>query len=473
LEEIKVINPSKTKTPMPEADAKERSGNFAEVALGYTASLAAEEAARCLECRDAPCIGGCPVGIRIPDFIKRLKEGDTEGAFAIISEGSCLPEVCGRVCPQELQCESRCKRGRAGDSVAIGALERYVADLHNSLQNDEKTPPVTQKNGISVAVVGSGPAGLSCAGELAARGFDVTVFEALHELGGVLVYGIPEFRLPKSIVAGTVRRLENMGVKFVKNVIIGKTLMLSELSDMGYSAVFLGTGAGLPVFMNIPGEELVGVYSANEFLTRVNLMHAGAKGAKTPIRVGKHVAVIGGGNVAMDASRCALRLGAQRVSIIYRRGMEELPARREEVEHAVAEGVCFKLLTSPVAILPYEGEDDSRLGTVGAIRCISMQLGEPDARGRRSPVPIEGSECDIEVDTVIMAIGTRSNPLVRELSPSLATNDRGLIIASDDGSTTAEGVYAGGDAVTGAATVISAMGMGKRAAIAIAEALTE
>lgn len=460
-----MINRSPNKTPMPEADPAARAKNFSEVAQGYSEAQAIEEANRCLECRDAPCIGGCPVGIKIPEFIKHIKNGDTAAAYATIKESSCLGAVCGRVCPQEKQCEAVCKRGRSGQPVAIGALERYAADANNSLQNDVKTPPVTQKNGIKVAIIGSGPAGLACAGELAAGGFEVEVFEALHELGGVLTYGIPEFRLPKRIVRDEIQSLCDMGVKFTTNVVIGKTLTLTDLREMGFSAFFIGLGAGLPTFMGIPGEELCGVCSANEFLTRTNLMKAYREGAKTPIMRGGRVAVIGGGNVAMDASRCALRLGAESVKIIYRRSLEELPARREEIEHAVAEGIELELLSAPVAILPKE-EDGS---AAGAVRCIRMQLGEPDERGRRRPMPIAGSEYDIPVDTVIMAIGTEPNPMARFFSESLLLNERGLIKVDECGMTSIPGVFAGGDAVTGAATVISAMGMGKRAAAGIAK----
>ena len=462
-----MLNKSKTKTPMPEANVTERRRNFSEVALGYSKEDAVLEAQRCLECRDMPCVSGCPVGIAIPDFIKLIKAGDTEGAYRVISESSSLARICGRVCPQEVQCEARCKRGKGGEPVAIGALERYVADAHNSLRKNDKTPGVTQKNGKKVAIVGSGPAGLSCAGELLMRGYDVTVFEALHKLGGVLSYGIPEFRLPKSIVDDEIENLRKMGAEFVTNVVIGKTLGFDELYDMGYSAIFIGTGAGLPSFMGIPGEELSGVYSANEFLTRTNLMKAYQKGAKTPVYCGKAVAVIGGGNVAMDAARCAVRLGADHVYIVYRRSMDELPARREEVEHAVAEGVEFMLLTAPIAVC--EGE---RAGFVGSLKCIKMELGEPDARGRRRPVPVDNSEFSLPVDTVIMAIGTNPNPLIRTLSCDLQISERGLIVASESGATSIPTVFAGGDAVTGAATVISAMGQGKRAAAAIDEMLT-
>ncbi len=458
------------RTPMPLASDEARRGSFSEVALGYTHKLAEEEASRCIGCKNMPCVSGCPVNIKIPDFIAKIKEGDYEGAYSIISESSSFPAVCGRVCPQERQCEAKCVRGIKGEPVAIGRLERFAADFHNA--NTEPLPLAESKSGIRVAVVGSGPAGLSCAGELARLGFGVTVFEALHTAGGVLVYGIPEFRLPKSIVRREVENLRSLGVEIMTNMIIGKTLTVDELFDMGYSAVFIGTGAGLPSFMNIPGEALKGVYSANEFLTRSNLMKAYLDGSDTPIMKGGRVAVVGGGNVAMDAARTALRLGAERVYIVYRRSLDELPARREEVEHAMEEGVEFRLLTSPVEILGYDDKGDRETyGFVRAMRCVKMELGEPDERGRRRPVEIPSSEHEFDVDTVIMAIGTTPNPLIKSTTVGLEVNSRGGIIVTDGGRTSRELVYAGGDAVTGAATVISAMGAGKEAARAIADTL--
>lgn len=458
-------NMSLTKNPMPSQDAAIRAHNFDEVALGYTAETAMDEAKRCLNCKNMPCVSGCPVKIHIPAFIAKVAEGDFDGAYEIITRASSLPAVCGRVCPQESQCESKCVRGIKGESVAIGRLERFVADWHMAHSTGEV--PVPEKNGHRVAVVGSGPAGLACAGELAKRGFDVTVFEALHTAGGVLVYGIPEFRLPKEIVRREIDGLKSLGVDIQCNTVIGKTLTVDELEKMGYEAIFIGSGAGLPRFMNIPGENLPGVLSANEFLTRVNLMKAYRENADTPIRRSKSVAVVGGGNVAMDAARCALRLGAEKVYIVYRRSEEELPARREEVEHAKEEGIEFCLLTNPVEILPAED------GTAGAIRCIRMALGEPDASGRRRPVEIAGSEFELEADTVIMALGTSPNPLIKSTTSGLDTEKWGGIIADENGLTSRENVYAGGDAVTGAATVILAMGAGKRSAEAIAERLTK
>ena len=458
------------RTPMPLATDEARKSSFSEVALGYTPELAAEEASRCIGCKNMPCVSGCPVNIKIPDFIAKIKDGDYEAAYKIISESSSFPAVCGRVCPQERQCESKCVRGIKGEAVAIGRLERFAADYHNA--NTEVAEPKKNKSDVRIAVVGSGPAGLSCAGELARLGFDVTVFEALHTPGGVLVYGIPEFRLPKSIVRREVKNLRALGVEIMTNMIIGKTLTVDELFEMGYSAVFIGTGAGLPSFMNIPGEGLKGVYSANEFLTRSNLMKAYREDADTPIMKGGRVAVVGGGNVAMDAARTALRLGAKEVYIVYRRSLDELPARREEVEHAMEEGIEFRLLTSPVEILGYEDrEDRDTFGFVRAIRCVKMELGEPDERGRRRPVEIEGSEHEFDVDTVIMAIGTKPNPLIKSTTDGLDVNSRGGIVVTEGGKTSRELVYAGGDAVTGAATVISAMGAGKEAARAIAEEL--
>ena len=456
---------------MPTQSPEERAHNFLEVALGYDEATAIDEAMRCLNCKNSPCVAGCPVNIRIPEFITKIRECDFEGAYDIISQSSSLPAVCGRVCPQESQCESRCVRGIKGESVGIGRLERFVADWHNA--HSDKAPQTAEKNGRRVAIVGSGPSGLTCAGDLAKKGYSVTVFEALHAAGGVLVYGIPEFRLPKTIVQKEVDNLIAMGVEIKTNMVIGKTLTVDELFSMGYEAVFIGSGAGLPRFMGIPGESLKGVYSANEFLTRSNLMKAYKDEPITPIMKGGKVAVVGGGNVAMDAARSALRLGAEKVYIVYRRSMDELPARREEVEHAVEEGIELMLLTNPVEILGYNNPDDkrdARNGFVRAMRCIRMELGEPDARGRRSPVEIEGSEFELLVDTVIMSIGTSPNPLIKMTTAGLDTNSRGgIIVEEGSGATTKDGVFAGGDAVTGAATVISAMGAGKVAARAIDE----
>lgn len=461
-------NMSPNKNPMPSQDALVRARNFDEVALGYTEEMAIDEALRCLACKNMPCVGGCPVNIRIPEFIGKIKECDFEGAYRIITESSSLPAVCGRVCPQETQCESRCVRGIKGEPVGIGRLERFVADYHNAHATENVSIP--ESNGHKVAVVGSGPSGLTCAGDLARLGYKVTVFEALHTAGGVLVYGIPEFRLPKSIVKKEIDNLSAMGVEIVTNVIIGKTLTVDELFEMGYEAVYIGSGAGLPNFMGIPGESYKGVYSANEFLTRSNLMKAYKDNPVTPIMKGGRVAVVGGGNVAMDAARTALRLGAQKVYVVYRRSLEELPARREEVEHAMEEGVEFMLLNNPTEILGYNNPDDRRdpkNGFVTGMKCVKMELGEPDERGRRRPVEIKGSEFTLDVDTVIISIGTSPNPLIKETTEGLDVNSRGGIIVTDEGATSKEGVYAGGDAVTGAATVISAMGAGKVAAKAI------
>ncbi|MBQ4354548.1 MAG: NADPH-dependent glutamate synthase [Clostridia bacterium] len=460
------INPKKHEMPTQKPDV--RAHNFDEVAVGYTEETAVAEAMRCLNCKNKPCVNGCPVNIRIPDFIRKICERDFEGAYQVIVQSSSLPAVCGRVCPQETQCEAKCTLGAKFEPVAIGRLERFVADWHN--EHSTEAPAKPEANGHRVAVVGSGPSGLTCAGDLAKKGYAVTVFEALHTAGGVLVYGIPEFRLPKRIVAREVDGLRALGVKIETNVVIGKTLTVDELFAMGFEAVFIGSGAGLPNFMNIPGESLKGVYSANEYLTRSNLMKAYREDPDTPIMKGGRVAVVGGGNVAMDAARTALRLGAQKVYIVYRRSMDELPARREEVEHAAEEGIDFCLLTNPVEILGYKNPDDARdpkNGFVTGMRCIRMQLGEPDERGRRSPVPVEGSEFELAVDTVIMAIGTSPNPLIKNTTAGLEVNKRGGIIVSEDGLTSREAVYAGGDAVTGAATVISAMGAGKTAAQAI------
>ena len=460
------INPKKHEMPTQEPSARAR--NFKEVALGYPAEIAVEEAKRCLNCKNRPCVSGCPVNISIPEFISKIKSEDFEGAYQIITQSSSLPAVCGRVCPQESQCESKCTLGIKFEPVGIGRLERFVADWHN--ENAKELPKKPASNGHRVAVVGSGPSGLTCAGDLAKKGYQVTVFEALHTAGGVLVYGIPEFRLPKSIVAKEVETLKALGVDVETNVVIGKTLTIDELFEDGYEAVFVGSGAGLPNFMGIPGESLKGVYSANEFLTRSNLMKAYRDDPVTPIMKGGRVAVVGGGNVAMDAARTALRLGAEKVYIVYRRSMEELPARREEVEHAEEEGVDFRLLNNPVEILGYQNPDDPRdpkNGFVTGMRCIRMELGEPDAKGRRRPLPIPGSEFELDVDTVVISIGTSPNPLIKSTTKGLEVNARGGIIVNEDGLTSREGVYAGGDAVTGAATVISAMGAGKTAARAI------
>lgn len=454
---------SEKKTPMPSQAPEIRRRNFSEVALGYTEEQAVAEANRCLGCKNKPCVSGCPVQIDIPAFIEKVKERKFEEAYWIISASSSLPAVCGRVCPQERQCESKCVRGVKCESVAIGRLERFVADWHNANCTEKPQKPVP--NGHKAAIIGAGPAGLACAGELVKMGYDVTVFEALHLAGGVLVYGIPEFRLPKSIVKKEVDALSELGVKIETNMVIGKVFTVDELFDeRGFEAVFIGSGAGLPRFMGIPGEALNGVYSANEFLTRVNLMKAYSEGSETPIKKSRRVAVVGGGNVAMDAARSALRLGADEVSIIYRRGMEELPARREEIEHAEEEGIVFRTLTNPIEIL---GDEN---GFVKAVRCVEMELGEPDASGRRSPRVKENSEFEIEADCLIMAIGTSPNPLIKSTTDGLETTSRGCISAdSETGLTSREGVFAGGDAVTGAATVILAMGAGKTAARAMDE----
>lgn len=467
-------NMSLKKNPMPSQEPSVRAHNFDEVATGYSAETAVDEALRCLGCKNMPCVSGCPVNIHIPEFIAKVKDGDFEGAYQIIHKTSSLPAVCGRVCPQETQCEAKCVRGIKGEPVGIGRLERFVADWHNA--HSDAVPEVAPSNGHRVAVVGSGPSGLTCAGDLAKKGYKVTVFEALHTAGGVLVYGIPEFRLPKAIVRKEVDNLVDMGVDVETNVVIGKTLTVDELFEQGFEAVFIGSGAGLPNFMGIPGESYKGVYSANEFLTRSNLMKAYREDPDTPIMKGGKVAVVGGGNVAMDAARTALRLGADKVYIVYRRSMEELPARREEVEHAEEEGIEFLLLNNPVEILGYENPDDRRdprNGFVTGMKCIKMQLGEPDERGRRRPIPIEGSEFVLDVDTVVISIGTSPNPLIKSTTAGLEVNKRGgIIVEEDTGATTKEGVYAGGDAVTGAATVISAMGAGKTAAKAINEYLS-
>ena len=467
-------NMSPTKNPMPTQDPKQRAHNFDEVATGYTSEMAVDEALRCLGCKTMPCSEGCPVNIRIPEFIAKIKECDFEGAYEIISKTSSLPAVCGRVCPQETQCESKCVRGIKGEPVGIGRLERFVADWHNAHSTTPAAIP--ESNGHRVAVIGSGPSGLTCAGDLAKLGYKVTVFEALHTAGGVLVYGIPEFRLPKEIVKKEVENLKAMGVEIITNIIIGKTLTIDELFEDGYEAVFIGSGAGLPNFMGIPGEAYKGVYSANEFLTRANLMKAYKDNPDTPIMKGGKVAVVGGGNVAMDAARTALRLGAEKVYIVYRRSMEELPARLEEVEHAEEEGIEFRLLTNPTEILGYENPDDRRdpkNGFVTGMKCIRMELGAPDERGRRRPVEIPDSEFVLDVDSVIISIGTSPNPLIKSTTKGLDVNSRGgIVVEEGTGKTSKEGVYAGGDAVTGAATVISAMGAGKAAAKAIDEYLS-
>ena len=467
-------NMSLKKNPMPVQDPIERGRNFKEVALGYDEATALDEAARCLNCKNMPCVSGCPVNVHIPEFIAKVRELDFEGAYQVINKSSSLPAVCGRVCPQETQCESKCVRGIKGEAVGIGRLERFVADWHN--EHCTEAPRLPEQNGHKVAIVGSGPSGLTCAGDLAKLGYKVTVYEALHLAGGVLVYGIPEFRLPKSIVQKEVDTLKALGVDVETNVVIGKTLTVDELFEMGYEAIFIGSGAGLPRFMGIPGESLKGVYSANEFLTRSNLMKAYKSDSTTPIMHAKKVAVVGGGNVAMDAARTALRMGAEKVYIVYRRSLEELPARKEEVEHAMEEGIEFRLLNNPTKIIGFENPDDRRAprnGFVTGMECIKMELGEPDASGRRSPVEVPGSEFVLDVDCVIIAIGTSPNPLIKSTTEGLNVNRKGGIVVEEaTGLTSREGVYAGGDAVTGAATVILAMGAGKTAAKAIDEYLS-
>ena len=467
------VNTSPVKNPMPMQDPVLRARNFDEVTLGYDEQTALSEAMRCLGCKNSPCVSGCPVGVDIPAFISKVKEGDFEGAYEVISRQSSLPAVCGRVCPQETQCEAKCVRGIKGEPVGIGRLERFVADWHNTYNQSEVIKP--QSNGHRVAVVGSGPAGLSCAGDLAKAGYEVTVFEALHVAGGVLMYGIPEFRLPKKIVQREVETLRALGVRIETNVVVGRTMDISDLFDDGFEAVFIGSGAGLPSFMGIPGESLKGVYSANEYLTRSNLMKAYRADSTTPILRARRVAVVGGGNVAMDAARTALRLGAEKVYIVYRRSMEELPSRREEVEHAMEEGVEFLLLQSPTKIHGYVNPEDPRdphNGFVDGMTCIRMELGEPDEHGRRKPLPIPDSEYRLDVDCVIMAIGTTPNPLLTSTTKGLETNKRGCIVTEEStGHTTLSGVWAGGDAVTGAATVILAMGAGKLAAKSIDESI--
>lgn len=460
-------NMSLTKVPMPEQDPNVRNKNFNEVALGYTAEMAMEEATRCLNCKNRPCVNGCPVNVPIPDFIAKVAEGDFEGAYEVITSENALPAICGRVCPQENQCEGKCVRGIKGQPVGIGRMERFVADYH--MANAEANKPITEKNGHKVAVVGSGPSGITCAGELIKKGYDVTVFEALHKAGGVLSYGIPEFRLPKDLVAREIKSVEDLGVKIETNVIVGRSITIDELMEDGYEAVFVGSGAGLPRFLNIPGENHLGVYSANEFLTRVNLM----KGYKfpevpTPVKVGKHVAVVGAGNVAMDAARTAKRLGAEDVYIVYRRSEEEAPARLEELHHAKEEGIIFRFLNNPCEIHADEN------GWVRSIEVVKQELGEPDASGRRRPVPVEGSNYEIEVETVIVAIGQSPNPLIRQTTPGLDCQKWGGIIVNEETMESSKPcVYAGGDTVTGAATVILAMGAGKKAAAAIDAKLSE
>lgn len=459
-------NMSLTKVPMPEQDPNVRNKNFLEVAMGYTEEMAMEEASRCLNCKNKPCVSGCPVNVRIPEFVAKVAEGKFEEAYEIITSTNSLPAISGRVCPQENQCEGKCVRGIKGESVSIGRLERFCADYHMKHSDAKAVKP--QSNGKKVAVVGAGPSGLTCAGDLAKKGYEVTVFEAFHTAGGVLVYGIPEFRLPKAIVKKEVENLQALGVEVKTNMVIGRVLSVDELFEMGYKAIFIGSGAGLPSFMGIEGEDLIGVYSANEYLTRTNLMKAYLDDYDTPIIKSKSVAVVGGGNVAMDAARCAKRLGAENVYIVYRRGMEEMPARKEEVHHAMEEGIIFKNLNNPVKIL---GDENGR---VRAMECIEMELGEPDASGRRKPIAKEGSNFELPVDTVIMSIGTSPNPLIRRTTPGLDTNKRGCLVVNEDTmQTTREGVYAGGDAVTGAATVILAMGAGKQAAQSIDEYLSK
>jgi len=454
-----MANMTLVKTPMPEQDPQVRARNFKEVALGYTAEMAIEEANRCLGCKNPKCVEGCPVNVRIPEFIKKVQEGDFKAAYEIITSTNALPALSGRVCPQESQCESKCVRGIKGEPVAIGRLERFVADWYR--ENVNEMPSKTESNGKKVAVVGTGPAGMTAASDLAKKGYEVTMFEALHTAGGVLVYGIPEFRLPKAIVANEFVKLEAQGVTVMTNMVIGRVLTIDELFEMGFKAVFVGSGAGLPMFMNIPGEALKGVMSANEYLTRTNLMKAYLEEYDTPIVKSKAVAVVGGGNVAMDAARCAMRLGAEKVYVVYRRGEAEMPARLEEQHHAKEEGIEFKTLCNPVSII---GDEDGR---VCGMNCIRMELGEPDASGRRRPIEVPGSEFVLDVDTVIMSLGTSPNPLIRSTTPGLDTNKKGCLIVNEDEMTTRDGVFAGGDAVTGAATVILAMGAGKKAAAAI------
>ena len=461
--QINMPNMTPEKTPVKEQEPKVRARNFKEVTLGYTPEEAMQEAERCLNCKNRPCMTGCPVSVRIPEFVAKVKEGRFEEAYSIIKSTNSLPAVTGRVCPQERQCESKCVRGNKGEPVAIGRLERFCADYVRNKSTASSTPEIV-KNGKKVAVIGAGPSGLTCAGDLAKMGYDVTIFEAFHTAGGVLMYGIPEFRLPKAIVQHEIDGLKELGVDIETNMVIGKVLSVDEIFEMGYEAVFVGSGAGLPRFMNIDGEGLVGVYSANEYLTRINLMKAYLDEYDTPIKRSKNVAVVGGGNVAMDAARSAMRLGAEHVYIVYRRSLDEMPARKEEVHHAMEEGIEFLVLNNPVKI---DGDEN---GYVKGMTCIKMELGEPDESGRRSPVAIEGSEYELDVDTVIIAIGTSPNPLIRSTTPGLEANKRGCLVVDEESMRTSkDGVYAGGDAVTGAATVILAMGAGKKAAAHIDE----
>ena len=461
-----MANMSMTKVPVPEQDPQARSHNFEEVCLGYTKEQAMEEAQRCLHCKNKPCVAGCPVNIRIPEFIEKVAAGDFQAAYEVISDTNALPGVSGRVCPQETQCEMHCVRGIKGEPVAIGRLERFVADWYREHINEMPKKP--ESNGVKVAVVGSGPAGLTCASDLARLGYQVTIFEAFHTAGGVLVYGIPEFRLPKAIVANEVGKLTAMGVDLETDMVVGKTYTIDEMFADGYEAVFVGSGAGLPMFMGIPGETLAGVYSANEYLTRINLMKAYLNTYDTPIKKIKRAAIVGGGNVAMDAARCAKRMGAEHVYVVYRRSEAEMPARREEIHHAKEEGIEFLFLNNPTKIL---GDDKGR---VRGMECIKMELGEPDDSGRRRPVEVPGSEFELDVDAVIMSLGTSPNPLIRSTTPGLEANRKGCLVADEETmATTREGVYAGGDAVTGAATVILAMGAGKKAAEAMDKYLRE
>lgn len=458
-------NMSMKKVPMPEQEPNVRSKNFLEVSTGYTEEMAIEEATRCLKCKNRPCMNGCPVNVKIPEFIGLIAEGDFEGAYHKIKETNALPAVCGRVCPQEAQCEGKCVRGIKSESVAIGRLERFAADWFR--EHCEEEIPVINKNGKKVAVIGAGPSGLTCAGDLAKKGYEVTIFEAFHSAGGVLVYGIPEFRLPKEIVKHEIEGLKKLGVKIETNMVIGKILSVDDIIEMGFEAVYIASGAGLPMFMGIEGEDLVGVYSANEFLTRINLMKAYLDDYDTPIKRSKAIAIVGGGNVAMDAARCAKRLGAEHVYIIYRRSMDEMPARAEEIHHAFEEGIEFKILTNPSRII---GDEN---GYVKAVECVAMELGEPDESGRRKPIAVKDSEFMLEVDSVIMALGTSPNPLIRKTTSGIEANKRGCLIVDDNLKTTKDNVYAGGDAVTGAATVILAMGAGKKAAQSIDDLLSK
>lgn len=459
-------NMSLKRVPMPHQEPDVRNKNFSEVALGFTPEMAIEEASRCLNCKTRPCVSGCPVNVNIPDFLMHLSKGEFEEAYQVITRTNGLPAICGRVCPQETQCEGKCVRGIKGDSVSIGRLERFCADYH--MKNVSTLPEKPESNGKKVAVIGAGPSGLTCATDLAKLGYEVTIFEAFHAAGGVLIYGIPEFRLPKEIVRKEIENLTALGVEIKTNMVIGKILSIDELFDMGYKACFVGSGAGLPSFMGIEGEDLVGVFSANEYLTRTNLMKAYQQGYDTPIMKSKAVAVVGGGNVAMDAARCAIRLGAEKVYVIYRRGLAEMPARKEEVEHAMEEGIEFKCLNNPVRLIPDEN------GRVKAVECVEMELTEPDESGRRRPVEKKDSNFLIDADTVVIAIGTSPNPLIRSTTPGLDTNRRGCLVVDEATmKTSREGVYAGGDAVTGAATVILAMGAGKQAAKSIDEFLSD